>query len=233
MKPLVGRKGGSVGRSNSGADRSVVPALPEDLSRLRESLLGLHGCLEEHVRARWRRSLPFQEVLLDRWERARRLGFGEGTSIYDSSLVFGDVRVGRHTWIGPYTVLDGSGGLRIGSYCSIAAGAQIYTHDTVRWAVTKGRMRPETSSTRIGASCYIGSLAVVDRGVRIGARCVVGAHSFVNRDLPDGSIAVGAPCRVVGRVRVRGGRAELMYFDDDRLGERGGREGRRRGRVDE
>ena len=33
---------------------------------------------------------------------------------YDSVLVIGDVQVGKNTWIGPFVVLDGSGGLEIG-----------------------------------------------------------------------------------------------------------------------
>ena len=77
------------------------------------------------VNDRFKRTLPLADYIVDRWEKARELGFGEGTSIYDSSLVFGDVRVGEHTWIGPFTLLDGSGGgLEIGSHCSISAGVQ-------------------------------------------------------------------------------------------------------------
>ena len=64
------------------------------------------------VNDRFKRTLPLADYIVDRWEKARELGFGEGTSIYDSSLVFGDVRVGEHTWIGPFTLLDGSGGGR-------------------------------------------------------------------------------------------------------------------------
>ena len=56
-------------------------------------------------------------------------------------LVIGDVKVGSHTWIGPNVILDGSGGgLEIGDYCSIDAGAQIYTHDTVMWAISGGQV---------------------------------------------------------------------------------------------
>jgi len=38
---------------------------------------------------------------------------------------------------------------------------------------------------------------VVTAGVRIGNGCIVGAGSVVTQDLPDNSIAVGAPARVV------------------------------------
>jgi hypothetical protein len=81
----------------------------------------LYAAQDEQLRARFDRSLSFQDGAFDRWERARRLGFEEGASIYNSALVLGAVRVGRQTWIGPYAMLDGSGGgLSIGAYCSIS-----------------------------------------------------------------------------------------------------------------
>jgi len=96
--------------------------------------------LHRDMQMRWKRDLPLEELLFDRWERAHSLGFGEGTSIYHNSHVYGDVRIGRNTWIGPFTILDGTGGgLTIGDHCSISASVQIYTHDSVAWAVSGGK----------------------------------------------------------------------------------------------
>lgn len=88
-------------------------------------IFGLHKALRDKIRKKWRRTLPLNEELLDRWEKAAYLGFGKGSTIYDTSIVIGDVKVGRSTWVGPFTVLDGTGGLRIGDFCSISSGAQI------------------------------------------------------------------------------------------------------------
>ena len=150
------------------------------------------------VNIRFNRTLPFGDYVVDRWEKARELGFGEGTSVYDSALVLGEVKVGENTWIGPSTVLDGSGGLSIGSFCSISAGVQIYTHDTVQWALTGGVATSERAPVRIGNRCYIGPLTVIAKGVTIGDGCVIGAHSVVLGDVPANSKALGAPCRVIG-----------------------------------
>ena len=146
----------------------------------------------------WRRSLPFGDYVVDRWDKAASLGFGEGTSIYDSSIVLGDVTVGCHTWIGPFTVLDGSGGLEIGDYCSISAGVQIYSHDTVQWAVSGGRNLVQHGPTRIGSRCYLGPNVIISRGVTIGDGCIIGANSFVNSNIPAGMKAWGTPARLVG-----------------------------------
>ncbi len=148
----------------------------------------------------FKRILPFGDYFVDRWEKAKELNFGDGASIYDSSLVFGDVSVGRHTWIGPFTVLDGTGGLEIGEYCSISTGVQIYTHDTVEWSITGGKAKPKRTPTKIGSRCYIGPNTIIVKGVTIGDGCIIGANSLVNKDIPTGSKAFGSPCRIIGKV---------------------------------
>lgn len=184
-------------------------------AQLRSELEQLHWERQRELKDKWNRSLPFGDGIVDRWERARVLGFGDGASIYDSAIVIGDVKVGEKTWIGPSTVLDGSGGgLTIGSYCSISAGVQIYTHDSVKWALSGGEAEYERAPVTIGNSTYIGPLTIVAKGVRIGAHCLIGANSVVNKDLPDYSIAYGTTCRIVGKVRVTGKTVELLYDEN-------------------
>lgn len=169
------------------------------LETLLRELRALWHQRRREVDAKYRRTLPLADYVIDRWEKARELGFGEGSSIYDSVLVLGDVRVGENTWIGPFVVLDGSGGLTIGSHCSISAGVQIYSHDTVAWAVSGGQAKAMHAPTSIGDNCYIGPNTVIAKGVRIGNGCIVGANSLVLSDIEAGSKAYGIPCRVVGK----------------------------------
>jgi acetyltransferase-like isoleucine patch superfamily enzyme len=44
---------------------------------------------------------------------------------------------------------------------------------------------------------------VVTGGVTIGERCVVGANSVVTSDLPAGTIAAGAPAKVIREIAFR------------------------------
>jgi len=177
-------------------------------------MIELHQTLRDEFKGKWNRSLPFADELFDRWERAKYLGFGEESSIYDSSIVIGDVKVGKKTWIGPFTILDGSGGLTIGSYCSISAGVQILTHDSVKWALTGGNNPYDKGETVIEDCCYLGGNTIVNKGVRIGAHSLIGASSLVNRGIPPFSIAFGTPCRVRGEVHIKDGDVELIYDHD-------------------
>jgi len=170
------------------------------MTGLLSELKNLWLARRREVSEKFNRTLPFADYIVDRWEKARELGFGEGTSIYDSSLVLGDVKVGHDTWIGPFTVLDGSGGgLTIGSHCSISAGVQIYTHDTVDRSLSGGVVPVVRARTAIGSNCYIGPNAVIAKGVTIGDRVVIGANSLVLNDIPTGMKAFGTPCVVVSQ----------------------------------
>jgi acetyltransferase-like isoleucine patch superfamily enzyme len=177
-----------------------------------DSLLQVYNERTQYFHKKFKRSLPFNEMIVDRWEKARYLKFGKNASIYDSSLVFGNVKVGKMTWVGPFTILDGTGGLVIGSCCSISTGVQIYSHDTVKWALTAGKAVYEYGPVIIGNNCYIGPNAVIVKNVKIGDCCVIGANSLVNKDVPSHSIVAGTPAKIIGEVILKGKKVELKYF---------------------
>lgn len=52
----------------------------------------------------------------------------------------------------------------------------------------------------IGDNVWIGAHVCVLPGVTIGNNCVIGAGSVVNKDIPEGTLAVGNPCRVIRRI---------------------------------
>ena len=148
------------------------------------------------------RVLPLNELLSDRWEKAKFLGFGEKSSIYDSSIVLGKVKVGANTWIGPFTILDGSGGLKIGDNCSISAGVQIYSHDSVKWAVSGGTAQYEYGNVIIGNNCYIGPNSIISKGCILGEGTIVGANTFVNSSFPANSKIGGNPAKLLGEPNI-------------------------------
>src|ERR1700759_5092526 len=135
-------------------------------------------------KAQYNRRVSVGDLLTERSDNAAMYGFG-------------DVKVGRNTWIGPGCILDGSGGgLEIGDWCSISAGVHIYTHHTVNRSITLGVAPIDYAPTKIGNGVYIGPNSILEMGLTIGDKVVIGANSFVNRDIPTGSKAFGNPARI-------------------------------------
>ncbi len=107
----------------------------------------------------------------------------------------GESAIGQGCWIGAFTVIDGSGGLTIGQGCDISAGAQIYSHSTVKRVITARAAEIERAPTRIGNFVHIGAGAVILMGSSIGDHCVIGAGAVVSQftTVPDWSVVVGVP----------------------------------------
>ncbi len=49
----------------------------------------------------------------------------------------------------------------------------------------------------VGNNVWIGGNVTVLRGITIGNNVTIGAGSVVTRDIPDNTLAVGNPCRVI------------------------------------
>lgn len=66
----------------------------------------------------------------------------------------------------------------------------------------------------IGENCWIGAGVTVVPGVTIGNNSVIGAGSVVTSDIPENSVAVGCPCRVI---RTIGERDREYYYKDKKI----------------
>ena len=50
---------------------------------------------------------------------------------------------------------------------------------------------------QVGSHVFIGVNTIVMPGVKIGSNVVIGAGSVVTKDIPDNSVAIGVPAKVV------------------------------------
>jgi acetyltransferase-like isoleucine patch superfamily enzyme len=126
--------------------------------------------------------------------------------------IIGEPTIGEGCWIGPFTVIDGSGGLTIGRGVDVSCGAQIYTHSTVRRCISaRAVSEVERQPTTIGDFVFIGANASVMMGVNVGDRSVVAAGAVVVDDVPPATIVAGVPARAIGTVIFDGDRVELRY----------------------
>jgi serine O-acetyltransferase len=100
--------------------------------------------------------------------------------------------------IGEGTVL-GYGGMALVIHARAHIGRRCVIGQCVTIGAAAGYASAETHPVpTIGDDCYIGAGAKILGGITIGDRCTIGANAVVLADLPAGSIAVGAPARVVG-----------------------------------
>lgn len=115
--------------------------------------------------------------------------------------IIGDPSIGEGTWIGAFTLIDGSGGLSIGSGCDISSGVHIYTHSSAKRCVSGRRFAEvERQPVTIGDRVFIGANAVINMGVTIGDEAVVGAGAVVTRDVPARTVVGGVPAKPIGQV---------------------------------
>lgn len=138
--------------------------------------------------------------------------FGEHTKI------IGQPTIGEGTWIGHFTVIDGSGGLEIGENCDISCGVHIYTHSTVKRCVANKKFNPdgtvnreliEKQPTKIGNHTFIGANATILMGTTIGNHCIIGAGSVITKDVPDFNVVAGVPAKKIGQVIIENNQARI------------------------
>jgi acetyltransferase-like isoleucine patch superfamily enzyme len=141
------------------------------------------------------------------------------------SLEDGRLELGAQTLLEPncWITVAEEGRVRIGEGCFLNLGTMIAAIDRVTIGdhvmfangcfISDGSHRfddPDTPVTwqgfsskgpvEIGSNCWFGVNCVVTTGVTIGERCVVGANSVVLGDLPAGTIAAGAPAKVIREI---------------------------------
>ena len=153
---------------------------------------------------KYNRINPLYEDIIDWKERGEYIaGKGSNVTIYNSTTVVGDVKIGENTWIGPFCSLDGYQELKIGKNCSISAGCQILTHDSAKWALSNGIEKYEYANTKIGDNCFLGSHSVITKGVTLGNHCLVGAGAVVTKSFDNNSIIAGIPAKKIGIVIIK------------------------------
>lgn len=102
--------------------------------------------------------------------------------------------------------------VKIGDNCQMAPNVAIYTAGHPLHPVARNSMYEYGISVNIGDNVWIGGNTVIMPGVHIGSNTVIGAGSVVTKDIPDWSVAVGNPCRVIKKITEE----DKKYYYKDR-----------------
>lgn len=116
------------------------------------------------------------------------------TSIHDRSLVLSTVgvRIGEHCWFGQHCVLDGSGGLTIGSGVRVGMYSQIWSHVAAGEQIEGCTLYGERPVTIEDDVWLVGS-CIVASGVTLGKRLVALISSNITKSWPENTVLVGSP----------------------------------------
>ncbi len=125
-------------------------------------------------------------------------------SVQEGVRFYMDSQIGEYTYLGRYCDVTRA---TIGRYCAIGNFVVIGggEHRIDRIAAASALIYPEIDcfedTTKkellIKNDVWIGTNAIIKRGVTIGNGAVIGANSFVDKDVPDYAVAVGVPARVI------------------------------------
>lgn len=93
--------------------------------------------------------------------------------------------------------------IRIGNNVRIASGVSFLTHDGIRLVLNhmdekKGSFLERVGCIEIGDNVFIGASTRIMYDTRIGSNVIIGTGSVVTKDIPDNSVAVGVPAKVIG-----------------------------------
>lgn len=108
------------------------------------------------------------------------LEIGNGSGVGIDCEIYGPVSIGENVMMGPEVVIYTSG------------------HKHNRIDIPMGKQGDDgIKPVNIGNDVWIGRRAIIMPGVKIGNGCIIGAAAVVTKNIPDYSVAVGVPAKVV------------------------------------
>ena len=110
-----------------------------------------------------------------------------GVNLKGKTFIYGNVSWGTEPWI-----------ITIGNNVHITNGVKFITHDG--GTLLFRDVIPDLEITKpitIGNKVYIGNDVRILPGVNIGNNVIIGAGAIVTKNIPDNSVAVGVPAKVI------------------------------------
>lgn len=134
---------------------------------------------------------------------------GEGTRVWQFSVVLKDAQIGRDCNICAHTLIEGD--VTIGDNVTVKSGVYIWDGTRISNNVFIGPNVTFTNDKKPRSKVYpdeflkiiineyasIGANATLLPGITIGKHAMIGAGSVVTKDVPDYAIVVGNPAKII------------------------------------
>lgn len=155
-------------------DFSVLPTIPDDI---KQGVIAI-GCNRNRKKIAIKISdKGFLKLIHPFACISKRVSIGNGTVIMPGVIINADCRIGSHVIINTNSSIDHD--------CEV----EDFVHVSPNVALSGG--------VRVGEGTHIGVGASVIPGVKIGKWVTIGAGSVIIRDIPDYSVVVGNPGRII------------------------------------
>ena len=109
---------------------------------------------------------------------------------------------GEHCYFQPWNFGTEPEMLSFGKNVHIASGVSFVSHDITammfRYMDGNDDIKIRRGPITIGDNVFVGANVTLLYDVKIGNNVIIGAGSIVNKDIPDGAVAAGVPCKVIG-----------------------------------
>lgn len=146
---------------------------------------------------KWRFVSKYNIVYLKRkcemYREKNKLFFSFYRALYEHYMTKYGVDIGAKAQIGPGFIVRHVGGIAINSNVVIGKNVEILQGVTIGY---ERRGKREGNPT-IGDSVWIGSNAAVVGKVSVGNNVIIAPGAFVNFDVPDNSIVIGNPAKII------------------------------------
>lgn len=111
--------------------------------------------------------------------------------------------IGNHVYLQPWNFGTEPHLISFGNNVHVASGVTFINHDITcmmfNYADKQHHYKIRQGRIMIGDNVFIGANSIILYDVTIGDNVIIGAGSLVSKDIPSGTVAVGVPCRVIGK----------------------------------
>ena len=115
------------------------------------------------------------------------------------------VKIGKNCHISPYVLIDliYPSMISIGNNVTIGSNTMVFAHynPTANALLKENGYPREVKKVTINDGAVIGPGSIIAAGTTIGKNSIIGAGSVVSNEIPDCSVAIGNPARVIKKIK--------------------------------